>query len=174
MLDDTHISAVFRLGLFRGFIQRAHLIEFADREIERRKNPPPWILDLAMSQHTNILDLISLLTCQAEGADSTEVIKSAFALLPLMNDSDFDECRLLSREIYSAARDALETEWGHPVMCAAIALDDEFDLVEGAISAQSRGQIMQQLDDFIKEFRNPDIRQQLAPAHWVMGGRAIH
>jgi hypothetical protein len=174
-LEDSHIASVFSLGIRSGFAARSQIVQWADREISARSEPPLWILDLAMSEQSHVLDVISLLKNAGGGnhADPIETIRVAYALLPDTLSFDYQASAYLAGQIYRVTCDALGADWSQPMVSDACWLADEFQLVEEGYSTLAKGDLMNKVDELVRRYRSPDVVRRLEPVRWIVGGAAL-
>jgi hypothetical protein len=163
--NDAQIASVFALGVDTGFARRADLIAWADREIEARAEPPGWIIELAMSHKTLTLDLCEMLRGRADCVTPDVAVQLAFALVPEPPAGDLATSKRMAREMYGVARVATGGAYEHPLLYDLMWLDDEFDLLE--YSSRTAEQLMRKFADYIRGFRDDEVRARLAPVAWV-------
>jgi hypothetical protein len=166
-LDDSHIASVFALGLLHGFLEREHMIRWADHEILARAGPPAWILDLATSAPAHVLDVISLLNERGHGVDPEQRVRIAYALLPESARSDFDACKLLAAEMYRVAMSTLGT-WMNQLVCHVGVLDENFDLFP-TYCIRTEGQLIEDVREAVRGYGDPAVRERLGPVRWIVG-----
>ncbi len=76
-------AEIYRLGLFIGFFQVKHVIEWADQLIEKLNQPPYEILEISLSSKAKLATVCSKLTDVKGECDETRPIQG---ILGLLND----------------------------------------------------------------------------------------
>lgn len=168
--DHPLAASVYALGLLHNFVRREEVVEWADRQIEALDVPPMWLIDLSMSQHLHYLDMIALLKPVAAGVNKLDTVTAAFSMLPCMGDVSFEDAIDFAYRLYCIAFEGLNVDWSQPLLRELDWLSDEFMLVRDGYSATSERDLIDRLQSFIEQQRNPKLSELFQPVAWVAGG----
>ena len=102
-LSDATSTAILAAGLRLGVLDPAAVIAWADNQIARRPDPPPWLIDLSLSQDWHIADVISLLKTIAANTDGKTTFLGVCSLLPDVTHYTFEQCESLAARLYQTA-----------------------------------------------------------------------
>ncbi len=97
--DDKLVASVFALGLNFGFVRREDVVRWADQRIVECEVAPGWLIDVSLSQHRQLTDLIGELREIGSGVNSTAMCEAAFGLLPDLKGLTFDVAEAVGKRL---------------------------------------------------------------------------
>ena len=161
--SDQVMTSLLAFGLLRGLVSRTDVVEWADRIIARRDQPPAWLLDLSMSAQLHLLDVVSLLNNAGAEIDPVQLCRGILSLLPDMSEDNFAELERRAEAIYLLVFDAVQGNWSYPILSEADGVRDNFEWKREGYIQMSEGQVIDQVHSFIERYRDSEVRRALAP-----------
>ncbi len=160
---EPQVAAVLANGILMGLIERDASVAWADHLIDRIDAPPPWMIDLSLSQNLHYVDVVKMLEQRSNGADPVQTCRSLFAFIPTRDTYTFEQAEMLAHELYRIALHCMNADWWrYPLLCSAYELDDKFLLVrEGVYIADEPNQLIWWTQDFLDINRDLKIRRFL-------------
>ena len=167
--DDKLAASVFAVGIERGFVRRRDVVGWADRRIEEVDVPGQWLIDLSLSRHAHVLDLIGTLRRVAAGVDPVATCKAVYALLPENDSYTFDQAKAVADWIYDFTFECLNGDWSQELLTVTDDLADNFDFLREGYIKGSEADLIADVREFIRDHRDQAVRRLLHPVQWSPG-----
>ena len=158
-------ASVFAAGLLHGFVRHEDVVRWADRRIEAADVPPPWLIDLSLSQRLHVLDVSGILKSVAAGTDPVATCEAIYALVPIMGRTFVDAEKMAAR-LYRTTRDCLEADWNRPLLSQVDHISDTFQLVRDGYTDLTEHDAIRRLHEFVGKHHNPELLRLLDPVAW--------
>lgn len=161
-------ASVFALGIVQGFVRREDVVRWADRRIAETDSPSAWLIDLSLSQHQHVLDLLGNLRRLAAGVDPVATCKAIYALLPDVNGYTFDQAEAFAARVYQLTFECLNGDWSQQLLSTTDDLADNFEFLRKGYSCvnATEGELIADVQQFIEDHRDEAIVRVLYPVRW--------
>jgi hypothetical protein len=156
---ESQVAAVLAAGILLNLIDQNAAVAWADHLIEKTDAPPPWMIDLSLSQNLYYHEVIKMLAERSTGADPVQTCRSLFGFIPTRDSYTFEQAKMLARELYRIALHCLNSDWSYPLLCRADEIDDTFSLMHEGYYLATRDMAVGRTLDFLDTNRDLEIRR---------------
>jgi hypothetical protein len=143
MTIDPQEAEIKRLQLLAGLVSVAEVVAWADELIEKSDLPETWMMDLSMSSHAHVEDVIAQLDTLSAGCDHLAAIRIILGQMYRILLHDRGPARQFAKVLFQLAVDHFFDL--PPDLGFCCGTDDSFDLAEHGYWIED-----QVTDDFIK------------------------
>ena len=165
--DDKLAASVFALGLSAGFVRREDVVRWADRRIAEGDVPPPWLIDLSLSEGQHLLDVVGDLKRLAEDAGPVVTCEAAYALLPDVAGYSFARAAALAKRVYRITYERLGGDWSQPLLATTDRLADDFDFLRDGYLNSTEQAVVGAFQQFVEDHRVERLVRLLLPVRWA-------
>jgi hypothetical protein len=152
--SQSLVAATLSAGVWLGLIDRADVILWADHCIERVDQPPIWLIDLSLSHHLHVPDVMKLLEGARAKADAADTCRALYGFVPNLSEATFAAAERFAWRLYEIARYCFDYGWNNDLVCLSDELHDTAILCQDGTFAISEKEIAVQAQDFLDRNRD--------------------